>query len=100
MEQYALQAFYAVMISVIAFFLKRLIGEHEHTRETINMLGGDIRIAQRDAQAMMTQITNLAEADQRINERLADIIERLVRMEERTAVANGSAVTTRKRRTN
>lgn len=100
MEQYAVQAFYAVMISVIAFFLRRLINEHTQTRDTINSLGADIRIAQRDATAMMGQITALAEADQRINERLADIIERLVRMEERTAVANGSAVSTRKRRTN
>lgn len=66
------------MVATIGFFLKSLVVETRQTRETTLSMHAILKSA-------TESILRLQETDQEVNKQLINIVERLVRLEERTA---------------
>jgi hypothetical protein len=66
-----------VMIGVIGYMLKTLINEHHKTRDSFIAMHENMRFT-------TDEIINLKKSDELITQRIVEIIERLVRLEERT----------------
>jgi hypothetical protein len=65
------------MIGVIGYMLKSLIAEHHKTRDSFIAMHENLKFT-------TEEIVNLKKSDELITQRIVDIIERLVRLEERT----------------
>ena len=71
------------MVATIGFFLKNLVQETRQTRETTLSMHAILKAA-------TESIVKLQESDQEMNRQLISIVERLVRLEERSSVKGTS----------
>lgn len=71
-----------VMIGVIGYMLKTLINEHHKTRDSFIAMHENMRFT-------TEEIISLKKSDELITQRIVEIIERLVRLEERTNITKG-----------
>ena len=65
------------IVSVIAFLLKTLVSEHKSTRDTVISLTESLKYTSED-------LIQLKRSEEALQQRVVEIIERLVRLEERT----------------
>lgn len=72
-----------VMIGVIGYMLKTLINEHHKTRDSFIAMHENMRFT-------TEEIISLKKSDELITQRIVEIIERLVRLEERTNITKGA----------
>lgn len=72
-----------VMIGVIGYMLKTLINEHHKTRDSFIAMHENMRFT-------TEEIINLKKSDELITQRIVEIIERLVRLEERSNISKGT----------
>lgn len=72
-----------VMIGVIGYMLKTLINEHHKTRDSFIAMHENMRFT-------TEEIINLKKSDELITQRIVEIIERLVRLEERTNITKNT----------
>lgn len=67
------------MVATIGFFMKSLVQETKQTRETTLSMHAILKSA-------TESIVRLQETDQEVSRQLINIVERLVRLEERSAI--------------
>lgn len=67
------------IVSVIAFLLKTLVTEHKSTRDTVISLTESLKYTSED-------LIQLKRSEEALQSKLVEIIERLVRLEERTNI--------------
>lgn len=72
-----------VMIGVIGYMLKTLINEHHKTRDSFIAMHENMRFT-------TEEIISLKKSDELITQRIVEIIERLVRLEERTNISKST----------
>ena len=70
-------SFLAVVVSMIGYFVKQLVSEHRQTRETVIALNTDFN-------ALTQQFTTLYQKHEATDKKLGELLERLVRLEERS----------------
>ena len=66
------------IVSVIAFLLKTLVSEHKSTRDTVISLTESLKYTSED-------LIQLKRSEEALQSKVVEIIERLVRLEERTS---------------
>lgn len=70
-----------VMVGIIGFFVRQLIAEHKRTREDIITVLTAQAVEQAKYASLVADIILLRKADEHINAKLTDAIERLIRIE-------------------
>ncbi|MBK7034672.1 MAG: hypothetical protein IPH49_15780 [Ignavibacteria bacterium] len=85
----AIGSFLAILVSMIGYYVKQLVSEHRQTRETVIALNTNFN-------ALTQQFTTLYTKHEATDKKLGELLERLVRLEERSHSQTPQTPTRRK----